>query len=75
MFYVLTAVCRRIFDILQQLLDLLQKSTIAHREIADPRQRFWKRYRAVAEAFDNEFLARYRDDMDVSMIFVSALAY
>lgn len=77
MFYVLTTVhfLRKIFDILQRLFDLLQNSTIANLEIADPRQRFWKRYRAVAEAFDNEFLVRYRDDMDVSMIFVSGVAY
>ena len=66
---------RKLFDMLQKLFDVLQNSTIANRESTDPKQRFWKRYRAVAEAFDNEFLARYRDDMDVSMIFVSALAY
>ena len=64
----------KIFDMLQRLFDLLQKSTIAHREIPDPKQRSWKTYRTVAEAFDNEFLARYRDDMDVSMIFVSDVA-
>ena len=61
---------RKIFDMLEKLFDLLQKSTIAHRETADPRQRFWKTYRTVAEAFDNELLARYGGDMDVSMIFV-----
>ena len=71
-FYVLTTahLPRKIFDILQKLFDLLQNSTIANRESTDPKQRFWKRYRAVAEAFDNEFLKRYREDMDVSMIFV-----
>lgn len=58
---------------LQKLFDLLQKSTIASREIADPKQRFWKTYRTVAEAFDNEFLAKYGSDMDMSMIFVSQL--
>ena len=66
---------RKVFGILQQLFDLLQKSTIAHREIADPKQRFWKTYRAVAEAFDNEFLARYGGDMDTSMIFVRDLVF
>lgn len=55
---------------LEKLFDLLQKSTIANRDIADPKQRFWKTYRTVAEAFDNEFLAKYGSDMDMSMIFV-----
>ena len=76
-FYVLTIahLPRKIFNMLQKLFDLLQNSTIANRESADPKQQFWKRYRAVAEAFDNEFLKRYRDDMDVSMIFVSDIFY
>lgn len=66
---------KKVFDMLQKLFDLLQNSTIANRNSTDSKQRFWKRYRAVAEAFNNEFLRRYRDDMDISMIFVSDVAY
>ena len=64
-----------VYDVMQKILDILQRSTIAHREIADPRQRFWTIYRTAAEEFDNEFLKKYDGDMDTSMIFVSALFF
>lgn len=54
------------------MLDVLQKSTLAHSEIAvtDPRSRFWKIYRSTADAYDDELLRKYGGDMDMSMIFV-----
>ena len=58
-------------DAVQKILEILQKSTIVHRDIADPQERFWTIYRAAAEEFDNEFLKKYHGDMDTSMIFVS----
>ena len=59
------------------MLDILQKSTLAHPEIAvtDPRSRFWKIYRSTADAYDDELLRKYGDDMDMSMIFVSCSSH
>ena len=62
-------------DVVRKILDMLQRSTIANREISDPRQRFWTIYRTAAEEFDNEFLKKYDGDMDTSMIFVSFLSF
>ena len=61
-------------ELLQGILTVLQKSTIANHDISDPLQRFWKTYRVTAEEFDNEFLAKYGGDLDASMIFVSLLS-
>ena len=61
-----------IYDVAQKILETLQRSTIATRELSTSRQRFWAVYRSTAEEFDGEFLRRYRDDLDNSIIFVSS---
>lgn len=61
--------------VLHRILVLLQKSAIAHREIADPRLRLWATYKSAAEEFDNELLSKYNGDMDTSLIFVSSLRW
>lgn len=57
-------------DVLQKILDILQKSTIANRDVTDPLQRFWNAYRATAEEFDTELLEKYSGDINMCMIFV-----
>ncbi|KAH8106844.1 hypothetical protein BXZ70DRAFT_253047 [Cristinia sonorae] len=49
--------------LVQRILDTLQKS-----DIIDPRLRFWSAYRGAAERYDDEFLRKYNNDMDSSMI-------
>ncbi|KAG2146358.1 hypothetical protein DEU56DRAFT_853453, partial [Suillus clintonianus] len=52
-----------------QVLDVLQKSTIASKSDEDPRSRFWGVYKRVAEEHDGEFLDLYTSDMDIVLVF------
>lgn len=57
--------------VMQEMLGILQRSTIVTHDGVDKRVRFWNKYNTVAEEHDNEFLAKYNGAMDTSMIFVS----
>ena len=37
----------------------------------DPRARFYEDYRKVAEEYDKEFMKRYDEDLNTTLIFVS----
>ncbi|KAG1880564.1 hypothetical protein C8R48DRAFT_625253, partial [Suillus tomentosus] len=56
-------------NVMKQVLDILQDSTIASRIGKDKRSRFWGVYKRVAEEHDGEFLERYTTDMDIVLIF------
>ncbi|KAG1902437.1 uncharacterized protein F5891DRAFT_1106962, partial [Suillus fuscotomentosus] len=56
-------------NVMKQVLDILQDSTIASKIGKDKRSRFWGVYKRVAEEHDGEFLERYTTDMDIVLIF------
>ncbi|KAG2046850.1 hypothetical protein BDR06DRAFT_1034345, partial [Suillus hirtellus] len=56
-------------NIMRQVLDVLQDSTIASKIGKDNRSRFWGVYRRIAEEHDGEFLERCTTDMDIVLIF------
>jgi hypothetical protein len=39
----------------------------------DPQARFYENYHKVAEEFDKEFLKKYGEDLDTTLIFVSPM--
>ncbi|KAH7905147.1 hypothetical protein BJ138DRAFT_1018126, partial [Hygrophoropsis aurantiaca] len=51
------------------MLETLKASTIAQEVGKDTRSRFWATYRREAKEYDGPFLERYRDDMDIVLIF------
>jgi hypothetical protein len=56
-------------NVMKQVLDVLQDSTIASKSGKDKRSRFWGVYKRVAEEHDSEFLERYVGDMDIVLVF------
>ncbi|KAG2151238.1 uncharacterized protein EDB93DRAFT_306889 [Suillus bovinus] len=56
-------------NVMKDVLDVLQNSTIASKSGKDDRSRFWGMYKRVAEEHDGEFLERYTTDMDIVLIF------
>ncbi|KAG2147484.1 uncharacterized protein EDB93DRAFT_1226688 [Suillus bovinus] len=56
-------------NVMKQVLNVLQDSTIALKSGKDNRSRFWGVYKRVAEEHDGEFLERYTTDMDIVLIF------
>ncbi|KAH7923290.1 hypothetical protein BV22DRAFT_1015736, partial [Leucogyrophana mollusca] len=63
-------------QLLQQILRTLEKSTrtlkesaIAQESGTDNQSRFWAKYKRQAEDYDSEFLEKYKDDMDIVLIF------
>lgn len=59
--------------VVKDILTTLEKSSIVPQGVPDKIVRFWTRYREEAAEYDTEFLHKYREDMDTSMIFVSPL--
>ncbi|KAH7921772.1 hypothetical protein BV22DRAFT_1095901 [Leucogyrophana mollusca] len=55
--------------LLQQILQTLKESSIAQQSGNDPKSRFWATYKREAEDYDSEFLEKYKDDMDIVLIF------
>ncbi|TCD68664.1 hypothetical protein EIP91_010186 [Steccherinum ochraceum] len=55
--------------VVKDILATLEKSTIVPQGVTDKVLRFWTRYKTAADEFDAEFLQKYREDMDTSMIF------
>lgn len=41
----------------------------------DPRARFYEDYRKVAEEYDKEFMKRYDEDLNTTLIFVGLLFF
>ena len=41
----------------------------------DPRSRFYEDYRNVAEEYDKEFMKRYDEDLNTTLIFVSRVFF
>ncbi|KAH7911653.1 hypothetical protein BJ138DRAFT_1006163, partial [Hygrophoropsis aurantiaca] len=56
-------------QLLKDILQTLKSSTIAQETGIDNRSRLWATYRREAKEFDDEFLEKYGDDMDIVLIF------
>jgi Family of unknown function (DUF6535) len=61
--------------ILQNVLDTLRDSDVFQHVGKDTSSRFWSAYERLAKQHDNEFLDRHNGDMDVLLIFVSAVLF
>ncbi|KAG1894746.1 uncharacterized protein F5891DRAFT_1175915 [Suillus fuscotomentosus] len=61
-------------NVMKQVLDIPQDSTIALKIGKDKRSRFWGVYKRVAEEHDGESLERYTTDMDIVLIFSGLLS-
>lgn len=53
---------------LEQILDVIQRSTIAERS-KDVDSNFWETYKKVSTEYDDDFLARANDDMGIILTF------
>ncbi|KAH7923072.1 hypothetical protein BV22DRAFT_1016048, partial [Leucogyrophana mollusca] len=56
-------------QLLQQILQTLKESSIAQQSGNNPKSRFWATYKREAEDYDSDFLEKYKDDMDIVLIF------
>ncbi|TCD63278.1 hypothetical protein EIP91_005768 [Steccherinum ochraceum] len=56
-------------SVLKEILTTLQKSTIVPHDAVDKWVRFWNIYKREADEYDAEFLIKYKEDMNTSMIF------
>lgn len=56
--------------IVQEILTILKQSTIV-RPDQDVRSRFWKLFKTESEEFHADFIKKYGDELDISLIFVS----
>ncbi|KAH7921627.1 hypothetical protein BV22DRAFT_1019005, partial [Leucogyrophana mollusca] len=56
-------------ETLKESTQTLKASTIAQETGTDTRSRFWATYKRHAEDYDSEFLEKYKDDMDIVLIF------
>ncbi|KAG1751842.1 hypothetical protein EDB19DRAFT_1628333, partial [Suillus lakei] len=55
--------------LLQQIVDILQTSTIAEERGKDVRSKFWAAYKKVSGEYDNDMLERCNGNMDIVLIF------
>ncbi|TCD63595.1 hypothetical protein EIP91_005203 [Steccherinum ochraceum] len=58
-----------VLSVVKEILSILQSSNLVNPNTADRVMRFWTQYKLAADEYDTEFLEKYRDDMDGSMIF------
>ncbi|TCD68770.1 hypothetical protein EIP91_009783 [Steccherinum ochraceum] len=58
-----------VLAVVKDILATLEKSSIVPQGVPDKILRFWTRYKEEATEYDTEFLHKYREDMDTSMIF------
>ncbi|KAH8100425.1 hypothetical protein BXZ70DRAFT_1024450, partial [Cristinia sonorae] len=56
-------------SVLQDILVTLRKSNIIPRDGETKWVRFWNKYTQEADDYDREFLERYKNDMNTTMIF------
>ncbi|KAH7921625.1 hypothetical protein BV22DRAFT_1019001, partial [Leucogyrophana mollusca] len=54
---------------LKESTQTLKASTIAQEIGTDTRSRFWATYKRHADDYDSEYLEKYKDDMDIVLIF------
>jgi len=57
-------------ELIQEIVDVLQTSTIAEERGKDVRSKFWASYKKVSGEYDDNMLERYNSDMDTLMLFV-----
>ncbi|TCD70758.1 hypothetical protein EIP91_001787 [Steccherinum ochraceum] len=57
-----------VLAVIKDILTTLEKSSIVPQGVTDKIRQFWTRYKTAAEEYDAEFLQRYREDMDTSMM-------
>ncbi|THH27539.1 hypothetical protein EUX98_g6650 [Antrodiella citrinella] len=55
-------------ELVQQIITILKQSTIV-RPDQDIRSRFWKLYKTEAEEFHVDFIKKYGEELDISLIF------
>ncbi|KAH8085449.1 hypothetical protein BXZ70DRAFT_561331 [Cristinia sonorae] len=60
-------------SVLQEILRTLRRSSIVPRDDETKWVRFWNKYTQEADAYDREFLERYRGDMNNTMVFSGLL--
>ncbi|OJA16565.1 hypothetical protein AZE42_03845, partial [Rhizopogon vesiculosus] len=58
-----------ISNTLEQILDVLQESTIAEERGEDVQSKFWATYKKVSNEHDDDFLERANDDMGIILTF------
>lgn len=56
-------------NLLQQIVDVLQASTIAEERGKDVRSKFWAAYKKVSTEYDDSMLERCRSNMDILLTF------
>jgi hypothetical protein len=57
-------------NLLRQIVEVLQNSTIAEERGQDPLSRFWAAYKKVSDDYDGDMLERFNGNMDIVLIFV-----
>jgi len=62
-------------NLLKQILDVLQNSTIAEERGHDVLSNFWAAYKKVSTEYDSDMLERCNSGMDVLLIFVSVFLF
>jgi len=60
-------------DLLRQVAEVLQHSTIAEERGQDSLSKFWAAYKKVSSDYDNDMLERCNGNMDIVLIFVREL--
>lgn len=60
-------------DLLKQIVATLHASEFFSAISGDKESRFWLTYQQIAKETDHDFLERYNGDLDVQLIFVSAV--
>ncbi|TCD60139.1 hypothetical protein EIP91_010678 [Steccherinum ochraceum] len=58
-----------VYPVVQEILTILRQSKLVPKGAADKWGRFWTLYKEAADEYDQEFLERYRTDMNTSMVF------
>ncbi|KIO15278.1 hypothetical protein M407DRAFT_35189 [Tulasnella calospora MUT 4182] len=56
-------------SLLHQILTTLKSFPGAHKVVADDRAVFWKMYEREPSSYDNEFLEKYHNSLDIVLIF------
>lgn len=62
-------------DFLQQIVDILQTSTIAEERGKNLRSKFWAAYKKVSVESDDNMLERCNGNMDIILIFVCEISH
>jgi len=60
----------RVRELIQEIVEFLQTSTIAKERGKDARSKFWASYKKVADEFDDNMFERYESDTNTLMLFV-----